>query len=54
MEIKVLKDILSANDQMAYNTPQLMGKLNIFEVSCTTGQGIEHWVSWLLSEMGWK
>ena len=25
--------------------------LGIFQVSCTTGQGIEQWVSWLLSRM---
>lgn len=27
-------------------------KLDIFELSCTTGQGIERWTSWLLAEMG--
>ena len=27
-------------------------KLDIFEVSCTTGQGIDRWTSWLLAEMG--
>ena len=26
-------------------------KVKIFPVSCTTGQGIEQWVSWLLSQM---
>jgi hydrogenase nickel incorporation protein HypB len=26
-------------------------ELDIFEVSCTTGHGIESWTSWLLSEM---
>jgi hydrogenase nickel incorporation protein HypB len=29
-------------------------KLDIFEVSCTTGQGIDRWISWLLAEMGRK
>jgi hydrogenase nickel incorporation protein HypB len=29
-------------------------KLDIFEVSCTTGEGVEHWTSWLLAEMGRK
>jgi hydrogenase nickel incorporation protein HypB len=29
-------------------------KLDIFEVSCTTGEGIERWISWLLAEMGQK
>ncbi len=29
-------------------------KLDIFEVSCTTGDGIDRWVSWLLSQMGRK
>ncbi len=27
------------------------GKAEIFQISCTTGQGIEQWVSWLLSQM---
>ncbi len=27
-------------------------KVEIFPLSCTTGQGIERWVSWLLSQMG--
>jgi hydrogenase nickel incorporation protein HypB len=27
-------------------------KLDIFEVSCTTGEGIDRWTSWLLAEMG--
>ena len=26
--------------------------VEIFQVSCVTGQGIEQWVSWLLSQMG--
>jgi len=26
-------------------------KVEIFPVSCTTGEGIEQWVSWLLSQM---
>jgi len=26
-------------------------KVEIFPISCTTGQGIEQWVSWLLSQM---
>jgi len=29
-------------------------KLDIFQVSCVTGQGIGQWVSWLLSQMGRK
>ena len=29
-------------------------KLDIFEVSCTTNQGIGRWTSWLLAEMGRK
>jgi len=27
-------------------------KAEIFQLSCVTGQGIEQWVSWLLSQMG--
>ena len=27
-------------------------KVAIFQISCTTGQGIEQWVSWLLTQMG--
>lgn len=27
-------------------------KVEIFEVSCTTGEGIDRWVSWLLGKMG--
>jgi hydrogenase nickel incorporation protein HypB len=27
-------------------------KLDVFEVSCTTSQGIDRWISWLLSQMG--
>jgi len=26
-------------------------KVEIFPISCATGQGIDHWVSWLLSQM---
>jgi hydrogenase nickel incorporation protein HypB len=26
-------------------------KVEIFQISCTTGQGIEEWVSWLLAQM---
>jgi len=29
-------------------------KVEIFEISCTTGQGIQQWVSWLLTQMGKK
>jgi len=29
-------------------------KVKIFPVSCTTGEGIEEWVSWLLGRMGKK
>ncbi|UCB43115.1 MAG: hydrogenase nickel incorporation protein HypB [Dehalococcoidales bacterium] len=29
-------------------------KVDIFEVSCTTGDGIDRWVSWLLAQMGRK
>jgi hydrogenase nickel incorporation protein HypB len=29
-------------------------KVEIFPISCTTGEGIEQWVSWLLSQMGKK
>jgi len=29
-------------------------KVKIFPVSCTTGEGIEDWVSWLLGRMGQK
>jgi len=29
-------------------------KVEIFQVSCTTGDGIEKWVSWLLSQIGGK
>jgi len=27
-------------------------KVEIFQISCTTSQGIEQWVSWLLTQMG--
>jgi len=27
-------------------------KVEIFPISCTTGQGIDQWVSWLLTQMG--
>ena len=27
-------------------------KVDIFEVSCTTGDGIDQWISWLLAQMG--
>ena len=30
------------------------GKVQIFQISCATGQGIEQWVSWLLTQMGKK
>ncbi len=29
-------------------------KVEIFQISCVTGQGIEQWVTWLLSQMGKK
>lgn len=29
-------------------------KVEMFQVACTTGQGIEQWVSWLLTQMGKK
>jgi len=29
-------------------------KVEIFQISCTTGQGIEEWVSWLLAQMSRK
>ena len=29
-------------------------KVEIFPISCTTGEGIEQWVSWLLTQMGGK
>ena len=27
-------------------------KVEIFPVSCTTGQGMEEWIAWLLGQMG--
>ncbi len=27
-------------------------KVEIFQISCTTGQGIQEWLSWLLAQMG--
>jgi len=30
------------------------GNVEIFQLSCATGQGIEQWVSWLLNQMGQK
>jgi hydrogenase nickel incorporation protein HypB len=29
-------------------------EVDIFEVSCTTGDGIDRWISWLLAQMGRK
>ena len=29
-------------------------KVEIFQISCATGQGIEQWVSWLLNQMSRK
>ncbi|GAG08446.1 unnamed protein product, partial [marine sediment metagenome] len=26
-------------------------KVEIFQISCTTGQGIQEWISWLLTQM---
>jgi len=37
-------------DSFVKTIQELNGKANIFQVSCTTGQGIERWVSWLLAE----
>jgi len=27
-------------------------KVEVFPISCTSGQGIEQWLSWLLARMG--
>ena len=29
-------------------------KAEIFEISCTTGRGIQEWISWLLTQIGKK
>jgi len=29
-------------------------KVEIFQISCATGQGIQEWVSWLLNQMSRK
>ena len=41
------------SDRFREAVREINRKLDIFEVSCTTGQGIERWTSWLLAEMGW-
>ena len=42
------------SDKFSEAVREVNRKPDIFEVSCTTGQGIDRWVSWLLTEMGWK
>ncbi|HEY41786.1 MAG TPA: hydrogenase nickel incorporation protein HypB [Dehalococcoidia bacterium] len=42
------------SDRFREAVREINRKLDIFEVSCTTGEGIERWTSWLLAEMGRK
>ena len=37
-------------DTFVKTIKELNGKAEIFQVSCTTGQGIEQWAAWLLTE----
>jgi hydrogenase nickel incorporation protein HypB len=41
-------------DSFSKNVRAINRRVKIFPVSCTTGQGIEEWVSWLLERMGRK
>jgi len=42
------------SDRFREAVREINRKLDIFEVSCTTGQGIDRWISWLLAEMRQK
>jgi hydrogenase nickel incorporation protein HypB len=42
------------SDRFREAVREINRKLDIFEVSCTTGRGIDRWISWLLNEMGRK
>jgi hydrogenase nickel incorporation protein HypB len=47
-----LKDLLDASIEKIKKDAQFLNpKIKIFEVSCKTGQGIEEWVNWLLTNI---
>ena len=48
MEVKVLKDILSANEQIAERNRQLLDSGSVFEVSLMFSPSTGDWISLLL------
>lgn len=47
-----LKDFLDVSiDKIKKDSQSLNPKIKIFEVSCKTGQGIDEWTSWLLTNI---
>ena len=53
-KIDLLPYVKFGSDKFSEAVREVNRKPDIFEVSCTTGQGIDRWVSWLLTEMGRK
>ncbi|MCS7203490.1 MAG: hydrogenase nickel incorporation protein HypB [Thermodesulfovibrio sp.] len=50
-----LKDYLDVDiEKIKKDSLNLNPKLKIFEVSCKTGQGINEWTEWLLTNISWK
>jgi len=51
-KIDLLPYLKFDSDAFSQAVKGINGKVEIFPVSCVTGEGIEQWVSWLLTQMG--
>jgi len=50
-KIDLLEHTNFSMDEATTNATRINSKLNIFPVSCTTGEGIDAWIEWLASEL---
>jgi len=50
-KIDLLPYVKFDTDAFAQSVKGINKKVEIFPISCTTGQGIQEWVSWLLTQM---
>jgi len=50
-KIDLLEHTNFSMDEATANATKINSKLNIFPISCTTGEGIDAWIEWLASEL---
>jgi len=53
-KIDLLPYLKFSTESFSQTVRRINGKVEIFQISCTTNQGIQEWVSWLLTQMSRK